>query len=116
MCDIEGFESELFNENNIGLLKDCDICMELHMYNGMHNIEVMPKLFEQYHDVDIIYQSGKNFSVPEIIYKISHLDILLSAWEWRSYPTPWLIAHKNPISHKLKVYIIYIMYSAYIMS
>ena len=95
MCDIEGFESELFNENNIGLLKDCDICMELHMYNGMHNIEVMPKLFEQYHDVDIIYQSGKNFSVPEIIYKISHLDILLSAWEWRSYPTPWLIAHKK---------------------
>ena len=47
------------------------------------------------HDVDIIYQSGKNFSVPEIIYKISHLDILLSAWEWRSYPTPWLLAHKK---------------------
>ncbi len=95
MCDIEGFESQLINENNIELFKDCDVCMELHKYNGIHNIEVVPKLFEKSHDIDIIYQDGKSFSVPEVIHKISHLDILLSAWEWRSYPTPWLIARKK---------------------
>jgi hypothetical protein len=44
------------------------------------------------HTTNLIWQKGKNFEVPELISNISHLDILLSAWEWRSYPTPWLIA------------------------
>ena len=95
MCDIEGFEAELFNAENIKLFKDCDICMELHEYNGIHNVKTLPKLFEKFHDIEIIYQKGKNFSVPNIIHKFSHLDILLAAWEWRSYPTPWLLADKK---------------------
>ena len=91
MFDIEGDEINLINKENIHLYTNCEICMELHYSGKLHNKETIPKLFEKTHNIELIWQKGKNFNVPETIYNISHLDILLSGWEFRSYPTPWLI-------------------------
>ena len=91
-CDIEGDEVKLINSHNLDLYKNSEICMELH-HNGIdHNKDIIPNILDKTHTTNLIWQKGKNFEVPELISNISHLDILLSAWEWRSYPTPWLIA------------------------
>jgi hypothetical protein len=93
MCDIEGAEAELFNKDNIDLLRNTTLCVELHYWNSIHNKDTLPKLFTETHDIKIIYQNGKHeFSVPDAVKNLEHLDILLSAWEMRKYPTPWLIA------------------------
>lgn len=93
MCDIEGDEVTLFQKNKLHLLKNVTICTELHIKDGVHNKDILPELFKDTHDLEIIWQNGKeNYTVPEAIKNLEHLDLLLSAWEWRSYPTPWLIA------------------------
>ena len=93
ICDIEGDEVKLFKPEKISLFKNTTLCIELHISNGVHNIEVLPPLFEDSHSIEIIWQKGKeSFIVPDEISNLEHLDILLSSWEWRSYPTPWLIA------------------------
>jgi len=93
ICDIEGEEINLFKPENIDLFKKITICAELHIKNGKHNKDIIPSLFKDTHSVEIIKQIGKNeFIVPDEISNFGHLDILLASWEWRSYPTPWLIA------------------------
>jgi len=93
ICDIEGDEINLFKSEKIHLLNKVTLCIELHISNGIHNINLIPDLFKDTHSIEIIRQRGKDsFLVPEEIYNLEHLDILLSSWEWRSYPTPWLIA------------------------
>ena len=92
MCDIEGDEINLITQNNIKLFEKVEMCIELHISSNTHNVKIIPDIFRDSHKIDLIQQKGKNFEVPEIIANLSHLDILLSAWEWRSYPTPWLIA------------------------
>ncbi len=93
ICDIEGDEVKLFKPENISLFKNITLCIELHISNGVHNVTLIPPLFENTHSIEIIWQKGKeSFFVPDEISNLEHLDILLSSWEWRSYPTPWLIA------------------------
>ena len=93
MCDIEGEEINLVTEDNLNLFQNTEVCMELHYnYEGKHNMDIIPNFFKLSHETDLIWQKGKDFEVPDLVAKISHLDILLSAWEFRSYPTPWLIA------------------------
>ena len=93
MCDIEGAEAELFNKDNIDILENISLCIELHYWNSIHNEKILPELFSKTHHIQIIYQDGKQqFKVPDVVKNLEHLDILLSAWEWRQYPTPWLIA------------------------
>ena len=93
LCDIEGDENNLINENTIEMYKASEVCMELHFNKaGQHNKDIMPEIFKNTHELELIWQKGKNFVVPDFIAGLSHLDILLSAWEFRSYPTPWLIA------------------------
>jgi len=91
MCDIEGDEVNLFNSRNINLYEHAEMCIELHYSGSDHNVKIIPNTFKNTHETNLIWQKGKDFEVPEIISNLSHLDILLSAWEWRSYPTPWLI-------------------------
>ena len=93
ICDIEGDEVDLFKEDKINLLEKVTLCVELHKKNNIHNFNIIPPLFRETHFTDIIIQRGKNsFVVPDEIANLEHLDILLASWEWRSYPTPWLIA------------------------
>jgi len=93
ICDIEGEEINLFTPENINLFKKITLCIEMHISNGIHNKDVIPFLLEDTHSIEIIKQTGKNkFNVPDEISNLEHLDILLASWEWRSYPTPWLIA------------------------
>jgi hypothetical protein len=93
MCDIEGDESNLITEETIDMYSEIEVCIELHFNNnGKHNVELIPKMFQRSHKTELVMQKGKSFIVPEFIANLSHLDILLSAWEFRSYPTPWLIA------------------------
>lgn len=54
ICDCEGFEKDLFNQDNINNLKNCDILIETH---DLINIEIstyLKKLFAPTHDIEVI--------------------------------------------------------------
>ena len=90
-CDIEGDELKLFNEDEITKYENCRIVVETHLTKLGHSKDILPDLFSKTHDIEIIEQNGSNsFEVPEIISQSNHLDILLSKWECRTHPTPWL--------------------------
>jgi hypothetical protein len=91
LCDIEGAELNLFNEDEIIKYKNCRLIIETHSTNIGHSKDILPNLFSKTHNIKVIEQTGSDsFEVPEIISQSNHLDILLSKWECRTHPTPWL--------------------------
>ena len=91
LCDIEGSELNLFNEDEIIKYKNCRLIIETHSTKIGHSKDILPKLFSKTHHIQVIEQKGSDaFEVPEIISQSNHLDILLSKWECRTHPTPWL--------------------------
>ena len=49
--------------------------------------------YELTHRITKVEDNGQRelTDLPDWFFKLSHLDQLLSAWEWREGPTPWLI-------------------------
>ncbi len=91
LCDIEGAELNLFNEDEIVKYKNCRLIIETHSTKIGHSKDILPDLFSKTHDIEVIEQIGSDsFEVPKIISQSNHLDILLSKWECRTHPTPWL--------------------------
>ncbi len=92
LCDIEGDELKLFSEDEIIKYKDCRIIIETHLTKFGHSKDILPNLFSKTHDIEVIEQKGSEaFIVPKSISQSNHLDILLSKWECRTHPTPWLV-------------------------
>lgn len=58
ICDCEGYELDLFNEENISNLKNCDILIELHdLYNEKISYHI-DCLFSQTHQLEYIYSEN----------------------------------------------------------
>jgi hypothetical protein len=49
------------------------------------------KRFDATHDIVVVEPQGKNPEMPWWLKELGHLDHLLAVWEWRSFPTPWLV-------------------------
>ena len=92
LCDIEGSELNLFSKDEIMKYKNCRLIIETHSTKIGHSKDILPNLFSKTHDIKVIEQKGSDgFEVPKIISQSNHLDILLSKWECRTHPTPWLV-------------------------
>ena len=92
LCDIEGDELKLFSKDEIIKYQDCRIIIETHLTKSGHSKDILPNLFSETHNVEVIEQRGSDaFIVPKSIAQSNHLDILLSKWECRTHPTPWLV-------------------------
>jgi len=90
-CDIEGDELKLFEKDEIINYENFSIVVETHMTPSGHSKDILPDLFSKTHEIKVIEQKGSNsFTVPDSISQSNHLDILLSKWEFRDHPTPWL--------------------------
>lgn len=100
LCDIEGDELKLFSKDEIIKYENCRIIIETHSTKIGHSKDILPNLFSKTHDIKIIDQKGSDsFEVPESIVQSNHLDILLSKWECRTHPTPWLVlTPKNTVN------------------
>ena len=90
-CDIEGGEIDLLNPAKAPSLACMDIVAELHPTASGHAIEVLPSRFAGSHDVEILQTRGHAPTLPDFLQRLGHLDQLLAQWEWRAFPTPWLV-------------------------
>lgn len=92
--DIEGAEAALFSPGALAHLEHSDLIVECHSVRPNSITETLFGLFRQTHDVKIVFDNGmRTFeNMPEWFFNLAHLDQLLSVWEWRSSPTPWIVA------------------------
>ena len=54
ICDCEGYEQYLFNEENVQNLKNCDLLIETHDFVNLHISDNLIKLFSQTHNIQVI--------------------------------------------------------------
>ncbi|MEC7187031.1 MAG: hypothetical protein VXW45_01155 [Pseudomonadota bacterium] len=92
-CDIEGSEYDIFKEAAITDLLRTDIIVESHECFHQGITERLVSMFTATHDITIVKDNGVRTlgKMPSWFESLSHLDQLLSVWEWRSGPTPWVI-------------------------
>jgi SAM-dependent methyltransferase len=60
ICDCEGYELELFTEESIDNLRNCDLLIELHDILGFSVKEHLVPLFEKTHNVELIESRDRN--------------------------------------------------------
>ena len=92
--DIEGAEVSLFSTESIRFLKNADLIIECHSEGQFGTSKKLDELFKATHDVSVIRDDGSRQlqNLPSWFLSLEHLDQLLCTWEWRSEPTPWVVA------------------------
>src|SRR5436189_4197262 len=92
MVDTEGAELGILDPERGPALKDMWIIVETHDGFTRGALETLTKRFEATHD--IVREDTREKDVegmPAWLKELGHLDQLLAVWEWRSFPTPWLV-------------------------
>jgi hypothetical protein len=89
--DIEGGERILLDPDKWPALRTLPIIVETHGGPKFAIAEELTRRFEGSHDIIRVYQGGKTGPMPPLIASLGHLDQLIAIWEWRRYPTPWLV-------------------------
>lgn len=100
VCDVEGAELDLLQPDIAPVLAGMDLIVECHESPKRPVLEELARRFAATHQMWRIRQHPQAVALPEIFASLGHLDQLLAVWEWRSEPTPWLIAQSRsgPIS------------------
>jgi hypothetical protein len=96
-CDIEGAERSLLDPEKAPKLKELDLVIECHSDTGGHLLPLMVSRFQATHDLEVLTQKGHVPELPEFALTLDHLDQLLMQWEFRSRPTPWIIARAKRV-------------------
>ena len=93
ICDIEGQEISLFNENTVPSMSGIDIIIESHECFNPAATDTLVARFSETHLISVVKDNGCRTltNMPAWFEDMSHLDQLLSIWEWRAGPTPWLV-------------------------
>ena len=95
ICDCEGFESELFNTENIRNLKQCDLIIELHDFIDIEISNKLKELFSRTHDVESIFSlddihKAQNYDFNEL-FGMTLIDKKRILSEWRPAIMEWII-------------------------
>ena len=92
-CDIEGAEIDLFSKAATSMLTHVDLIIESHECFIPGITDTLTSRFADTHDITVVQDDGsRNLEdAPSWFMNLSNLDQLLSIWEWRSGPTPWLV-------------------------
>lgn len=93
LCDIEGAERELLDPAAAPALAGMDLIVESHECLVPGVTKTLIDRFESTHEITTVDDDGQRqlASPPTWFLQLAHLDQLLSTWEWRSGPTPWLV-------------------------
>ena len=103
-CDIEGEERNLLDPIKAPSLLKMDIIVEAHdCFNETISSELV-KRFSTSHIIEIIHDNGGRTlkDAPDWFNNLGHLDQLLSFWEWRSGPTPWIVMKSKTANLMIK--------------
>ena len=90
LVDIEGDEFNIFNEENLESIKNCNLIIEFHeVHEHKKNQEFMSKI-KKYFNVEIMKTSNRDFSKISILKNLNDDDRWLIASENRPYSMIWL--------------------------
>ncbi|MBS1300808.1 class I SAM-dependent methyltransferase [Loktanella sp. SALINAS62] len=90
LCDIEGAEAALLDPVSAPALAHADILVEVHDCFAPGLSAQIGARFAATHDVQSIGRAIDMSGLPDWMENLSDLDRLLTVWEWRMGPTPWL--------------------------
>ena len=93
LCDIEGDEQDLLDPRAAPALQGMDIIVESHECLVPGVTKALIDRFSATHQITQVTDDGQRHlnQAPDWFNNLAHLDQLLSTWEWRSGPTPWLV-------------------------
>ncbi|HTK33785.1 MAG TPA: hypothetical protein VL358_00690 [Caulobacteraceae bacterium] len=94
--DIEGHERILLDPDRWPALRSVKIVVETHPGPTFALTEEIAARFAASHTVIRVDQASKAPDLPPWMRSRSHLDQILATWEWRRYPTPWLVMRPKP--------------------
>jgi hypothetical protein len=90
ICDIEGAEDGLLDPQLAKGLRRADILVEVHENVHPNLTTHIAERFEETHQISVIQRSFSSDALPDWMDGLSDMDRLISLWEWRAGPTPWL--------------------------
>ena len=96
VVDIEGAEDALLRPDLYPALRGMTVLVECHDVFKPGLCDALADRFRDSHRVRRIEESLSAPALPEWFGQTTHLDRLLSSWEWRSGPTPWLLMRPRP--------------------
>lgn len=88
--DAEGFEDELLHPDRYPALQGFSLVVETHPGARPGVTDRLIQRFQATHDIQRIDQDTPRGTLPQELREASHLELLISMWEWRGQPTPWL--------------------------
>ncbi|HET6969882.1 MAG TPA: class I SAM-dependent methyltransferase, partial [Phenylobacterium sp.] len=88
LVDAEGAEVDILQPARGPALAQMNIIVETHDAMRPGALETLRARFAATHDIVKVEQQPKTFAQPWWLQELSHLDQLLSVWEWRYTPTP----------------------------
>ena len=92
MMDIEGAELELLGGAPKSSLAGLDFIIECHDKPDAGISAKLARLIEETHLTATVGHGMRPVDLPPFLKEVGHLDQLLAVWEWREFPTPWLVA------------------------
>jgi hypothetical protein len=97
-CDIEGGEGDLLDPILFPSLRSYFIIVECHKQGQLTHEDMVNLIRERFrtsHEIARLDQSIGPLILPDWCKDLGHLDLMLTLWEWRFRPTPWLVMSPN---------------------
>jgi hypothetical protein len=91
LVDVEGAEVDILRPDLAPALASMSLIVETHDVYRKDALATLIDRFSPTHDIVVVEQQPKTFEMPPWLRKLPHLDQLLAVWEWRLWPTPWLV-------------------------
>lgn len=91
MVDAEGAELDVLRPDLAPALAHMSLIVETHDGLRPGALETLRARFEPTHDIVQVDTGAKVLTGPPWMRNLPHLDQLLAVWEWRAFPTPWLV-------------------------
>ena len=91
LCDIEGAEKDLLDPARAAELERFDIVVEVHEGMEPGLVALLDRRFAKTHDITHIRDVPRTVIFPPRYQPRDSIDRLISMWEFRSSPTPWMV-------------------------
>lgn len=89
--DAEGYEDELLRPDLYAGLDEVALIVETHPMYKPGITDSLCERFDATHHIVRVEPKVLDATIDPMILGRSHLDLVLSTWEWRAGPTPWLV-------------------------
>ncbi|ACG77261.1 conserved hypothetical protein [Phenylobacterium zucineum HLK1] len=91
IMDAEGAEVDLLRPDLSPALRGMSLIVETHDVYRKGALEAVRGRFDATHDIQRVDLGLRDVPLPPWLSELPHLDHVLSIWEFRLAPTPWLV-------------------------